>query len=163
MTGAEPILLDTTLRPNPPMKPRVLGIVLLIVAAINVVFALSFVLRGAWPIAPFLGLDVLLLGWAFRESQIAAKAFEHIVLTTSRLLVARWPARGTPTEIVLNPYWVRVDYREATEEGGITTAPLLLTSHGKSVQIGAFLGAARRAEAAATIKSALQKARSAQN
>jgi len=156
MMAENRLLLDATLRPNPPLSPRVLAGVLAIVAAVNVVFALSFVLRGAWPVAPFLGLDVALLAWAFRESRIAARAFERITLTVANLVVARHPARGAPSEIALNPYWVRVDF-EDTELPG---AKLLLRSHGRAVQVGGFLGAAERACFAQTLRGALQKARS---
>jgi uncharacterized membrane protein len=151
----EPVLLDATLRPNPPMSPRALKTVLIVVAAFNLVFALSFVLRGAWPIAPFLGLDVALLAWALRESRIAAKAFERITLTVSNLSVAQHPARGAPREIAFNPYWVRVDFHDS----GLPGAPLLLRSHGRAVQVGGFLGARERASFAQTLKSALSRAR----
>jgi uncharacterized membrane protein len=155
MGDSEPILLDATLRPNPPMSPKALGLVLAIVAAINLVFALSFVLRGAWPIAPFLGLDVALLAWAFRESRVAALAFERITLTASRLMIALHPARGAPTDVALNPYWARVDY----EETGLPSARLTVSSHGQSVQIGRFLGEPDRAAFALRLKWALEKAR----
>ena len=137
------------------MSPRALALVLAVVAAINLAFALSFVLRGAWPIAPFMGLDVALLAWAFRESRIAARAFERITLTVANLVIARHPARGAPSRIALNPYWARVDY----EDTGLPGAKLSLRSHGTSVQIGAFLGAAERAAFAQTLRGALRKAR----
>ena len=69
---AEPVLLDETLRPSPPMNPRALLVILAVTASFNIAFALSFILRGAWPIAPFMGLDVALLAWAFRASSLAA-------------------------------------------------------------------------------------------
>ncbi len=75
------VLLDQVLRPSPPLAPPVLRAILGAVAVINLVFALSFVLRGAWPIAPFLGLDVLLLAWAFRASTRAAKREERVTLS----------------------------------------------------------------------------------
>src|SRR5665213_1840246 len=74
MNNDEPLLLETVLRPSPPMSARALAIILAVVAAFNFAFAMSFVLRGAWPIAPFMGLDVLLLALAFRESRIKARA-----------------------------------------------------------------------------------------
>ncbi len=154
---AEPVLLDATLRPNPPMSPKALGVVLGIVVAINLVFAAYFLSRGAWPVAPFLGLDVGLLAWAFRESRIAAGAFERITLTVSNLRIFRQPARGAPTSEALNPYWVRVDYRDT----GLPGSALTLRSHGKSVQVGGFLGAPQRASFAGQLREALQKARSA--
>jgi uncharacterized membrane protein len=157
MMDGEPILLDATLRPNPPMSPKALGVVLAIVAGINLIFALSFVLRGAWPIAPFMGLDVALLAWAFRESRIAATAFERITLTASRLLIALHPARGTPKDVALNPYWVQVDY----ETTGLPGAKLVVRSHGQAVRIGRFLGEPQRAAFAFRLKSAIQRAKEA--
>ncbi|HEY1631085.1 MAG TPA: DUF2244 domain-containing protein [Rhizomicrobium sp.] len=153
--GRQAVLLDATLRPNPPMSSRALGVVLAIVAGMNFVFALSFVLKGAWPIAPFMGLDVALLAWAFRESRLRAKAFERIRLTMSELLIALHPARGAPRDVTLNPYWTRVDY----ETTGLPGARLTVTSHGRSVQIGRFLGEPQRAVFALRLKSALQRAK----
>ena len=58
------------------------------------VFALNFLLRGAWPIAPFMGADVALLGWALTASRKAARRYEHVTLTPSRLAIARHPVAG---------------------------------------------------------------------
>ena len=154
-TDQQPVLLDATLRPNPPMSRQALGVILAIVAGMNLVFALSFVIRGAWPIAPFMGLDVALLAWAFRESRIRATAFERIRLTMSELLIALHPARGAPQDVTLNPYWTRVDY----ETTGLPGAKLTVTSHGQSVRIGRFLGEPERAAFAFRLKSALQRAK----
>src|SRR3569623_416372 len=90
---AEPVFLDEVLRPTPPMNPRAHGVVLVIVAAINITFAVGVMLRGAWPIAPFMGADVAMLAWAFRSSRVAARAFEHVRVTASELFVSRHPAR----------------------------------------------------------------------
>ena len=149
-----PILLDTVLRPNPPMHPRTLAAILIVVTAINLAFAISFALRGAWPIAPFMGADVALLCWAFRTSLIAARQYEHLRLTPAQLLVARYPARGRPSHIALNPYWVQVDVEDAPSRGG-----LFLRSHGDRVQIGSFLAPAARISFASMLKAALKAAR----
>src|SRR3569623_3100942 len=111
----DPILLDETLRPSPPMEARTLLIILAVVAAFNIAFALSFVLRGAWPIAPFMGLDVALLAWAFRASTLAARRFEHVTLTPGLLSVEKHPAKGAVSKSTFNPYWVRVDLQRPTE------------------------------------------------
>jgi uncharacterized membrane protein len=156
MTRDEPLLLETVLRPSPPMSAHALGIILAMVAAINFAFALSFVLRGAWPIAPFMGLDVLLLAWAFRESRIKARAHERVTLSTSLLRVEQHPARGTAREVAFNPYWVRVDLQPWTEYSN----RLFLRSHGRSIQLGAFLAPTTRESFAQTLKSALSAAKS---
>jgi uncharacterized membrane protein len=138
------VLFDTVLRPAPPLSARALLIILAAVAAINVLFASYFILRGAWPVMPFMGLDVALLGWAFRASRKAAKREEHVVLTASRLSVLRRPSMQ---ETVLNPYWVRVD------------DALTLWSHGKGVPIGAFLPLPEREPVARRLRAAVRIAR----
>ena len=153
----EPILLDATLRPSPPMDARALRAILIVVALFNLAFALSFVLRGAWPIAPFMGLDVALLAWAFRASRIAARRFEQVTLTPSLLSIEQHPAKGAVSTSQFNPYWVRVDLQQLTEHSN----RLLLHSHGKSVQVGSFLSPGVREGFANALKSALSAAKSA--
>ncbi len=157
MNNDEPLLLETVLRPSPPMSARALAIILAVVAAFNFAFAMSFVLRGAWPIAPFMGLDVLLLALAFRESRIKARAHERVTLSQSELRVEQHPARGAAREVAFNPYWVRVDLQPWTEYSN----RLFLRSHGRSVQLGTFLAPAPRESFAQALKSALSTAKSA--
>lgn len=151
----EPVFLDEILRPNPPMSPHALGIVLAIVAAMNIGFAIGFMLRGAWPIAPFMGADVALLAWAFRSSRIAARAFEHVRVTASELFVSRHPARGDPEDVLLNPYWVSVHLEQPED----MPRKMTLRSHGKSVPVGSFLGPRERLSFAQALKAALESAR----
>lgn len=144
------ILFERVLRPNPPLAPKTLALILAVVAALNLAVALAFVLKGAWPIAPFLGGDVALLAWAFRTSLAASRREERLTLTPSTLRIVRRPGAG---EVVLNPYWVRV------EMGEPPAGRLTLWSHGKSERIAAFLGAADRASLAQALRDALGKAK----
>ena len=149
------ILLDHVLRPSPPMAPRTLRKILYVVIAINLAFALFFVAHGAWPIMPFLGLDVALLAWAFRASSEAAKREERVTLTPAQLSITRKPPRGPSNEVRLNPYWVRVQMDDPPEHG----SQLWLWSHGKGLKIGTFLAPTERAVFAGVLKSALRRAR----
>jgi len=154
--AAQPaILLDEVLRPNPPMTPRALAFVLMAVAAMNLAFATYFVLRGAWPVTPFMGADVALLAWAFRASRIAARRHERVTLTPSSLHVLRQPAKGNATEVSLNPYWVRVHMDDPPEPW----SQLTLRSHGNAYRIGAFLPPPERFSFAQILKDALARAR----
>lgn len=152
---AEPVFFDAVLRPNPPLGPRALLLILIAVGAINFSFGIAFMLRGAWPIAPFLGADVALLAWAFRASRRAASRHEHVTLTPSELRVARHPVRGKPTEIALNPYWVRVSLEDDVQPA----RKLMLSSHGQSIQLGAFLAPEDRASLSEALKAALRAAK----
>ncbi len=149
------IVLDAVLRPAPPLPPRALAIILGIVTAMNAAFALYFILQGAWPVMPFMGLDVALLAWAFRAVSREARREEHIVLTPSLLSIARRPPQGPVDETILNPYWVRV----AMDDPPDHASQLTLWSHGKGVRIGTFLPPAERASFAAKLKAALWKAK----
>ena len=152
---SDTVLLDAVLRPAPPLPPRVLGTILSIVATTNMLFALYFIARGAWPVMPFMGLDVALLAWAFRAVSREARREEHIVLTPSLLRIERRPPSGPATETLLNPYWVRV----AMDDPPRHASQLTLWSHGKGVRIGQFLPPPERADFAGRLKAALWKAK----
>jgi len=149
------ILLDQVLRPSPPMAPHTLRNILFVVIAINLAFALFFLLHGAWPIMPFLGLDVALLAWAFRASSEAAKREEHVTLTPAQLSIVRKPPRGPSSEVRFNPYWVRVQMDDPPEHW----SQLWLWSHGKGLKIGTFLAPSERSAFADVLKAALRRAR----
>jgi uncharacterized membrane protein len=149
---AEPkVLLVELLKPSPALSPNVLLGILCVVAAINLAFMVGFALRGAWPVAPFMGADVALLAWAFRQSWIAARREERITLTRSALRISRKPAPvGTP-DTVLNPYWVRVEMNDPRRPEN----QLTLWSHGRGVRVGAVLPPAERFNLATRLKAAL--------
>ena len=149
------VLFAERLRPSPPLPPKVLLIILGVVAAINLVFVISFVLQGAWPIAPFMGADVALLAWAFRQSTIAAKREEHVTLTRDALRVSRVPHKTEAPDVSLNPYWVRVEMGDPEQPG----SQLTLWSHGKGVRVGAFLAPFERAAFATRLRAALFRAK----
>ena len=152
---SETVLLDQVLRPSPPLSARVLFWILFAVGFVNFAFALSFVLQGAWPIAPFMGLDVVLLAWAFRASTSATKREERVTLTPSQLSVARAFPKKPLREWTFNPYWVRVEMDDPPEHA----SQLTLWSHGKFLRIGQFLAPDERARFYRTLKTALHNAR----
>jgi uncharacterized membrane protein len=151
----EAVLLDTVLKPAPPMPPRALAVSLGIVAIMNFALAAYFVSQGAWPVMPFMGLDVALLAWAFRAVSREAKREERIVLTPSLLRIEARPPKGPAREWLLNPYWVRVAMDDPPEHA----SQLTLWSHGKGILIGKFLPPAERASLAERLKAALSAAK----
>jgi uncharacterized membrane protein len=153
--GNDTVLLDATLRPSAPASRFALRLVLAIVAAVNLAFGLVFALHGAWLVTPFMGADVALLAWAFRASVRASRRHEHVTVTPSRLVVERHPPRGEPSEIALNPYWVRVDMADPPDHW----SQLVLRSHGRALRIGAFLAPEERFSFALALKAALRRAR----
>lgn len=155
VTRDDPIYFKAVLRPNPPLPPVACLCLLAAVAAVNIAIALLFVLRGAWPVTPFMGADVALLAWAFFSSSKAAKTREELELSRSELRVDFYPARGEPRHVGLNPYWVKVELNEPLWGRRAIT----LASHGNRLQIGSFLSPVDRASFAKALAGALGMAR----
>ncbi len=154
MSG-ETVFFEATLRPNPPLSAAALKAVIGVVAMFNLAFGLYFVWRGAWPVTPFMGADVLLLAWALRVTSRAAKFWERLKLTASEFSVERHPPNGKTTAMALNPYWLKVDL----EEPAGRRSRLTLRSHGRAIEVGAFLGPYERLSLADALRSALLRAR----
>jgi len=154
---SERVFLNAVLRPNDPLEPRALALVIGFVAVVSFCAGILFALRGAWPVTPFFGADVLLLAWAMRASVRASKRREHLILTGDKFVIERISARGQTRREEINPYWLRVDHDDPELMG----AELALVSSGRRWIVGSFLGAEERANLAETLRRALREARNA--
>ena len=74
-------LFDAVLYPHRSLSPRGVRNVILGFAAALALVALYFTLLGAWVVLPFLGLELLLIWWAFRTNARDGRAFERVRLT----------------------------------------------------------------------------------
>ena len=156
IAGDGQLYFDAVLWPNPPMSLQIRCCIVAAAATVNAIFATLFVLRGAWPVTPFMGTDVLLLAWALYSSSKAAKRREEVRLTGSALRVDYYPAWGEPTHIELNPYWVQVHLDEPLQSSSAIT---LTTSQGRLLRIGSFLSPRERLSFARALRFALERAR----
>ena len=148
------VFFDAVLTPHRSLGPRGFLILMSVLAAISFASGVLFVSIGAWPVFGFFGLDVALVYFAFRVSYRQARAFETITLTEAALLIRRVSDRGVEQRIRLEPYWLKVEMEEDEERGG---APLILSSHGRRLSIGAFLSPRERAALAQALRSALER------
>lgn len=153
---AETPIFKTRLRPHRSLTRAQCRMVLLVVAAASTAASLPFVVIGAWPVAGFFGLDVLLLSIAFSASFRSARAYEDVTVTTLELLLEKVNAKGRHAEWRFNPSWVRLERHEHEEFG---TQRLDLVSRGRSVELAAFLGPDAKADFARRLTLALAQAR----
>ena len=123
---------------------------------IGTVSSLPFILMGAWPVAGFFGLDILLIFVAFKANYRAARAYEDVVVTPLELLLAKVSAKGLRREWRFHPAWVRIDKVEHFEFG---LQRLALRSRGRSVEVAAFLGPDAKADFASRLTRALSDAK----
>ena len=152
----EPARFDAVLYPNRSLPPAGFMVLMLAVVSVSVAIGAGFALIGAWPVTGFLGLDVLLLYLAFRWNYREGRRTETIRLDREGLLVRRMEPGGQIRAWRFEPYWVRVSM-EGPEGPG---RRLVLSSHGQSLVIGAFLTPAERVEVAEALRAALREHRS---
>jgi uncharacterized membrane protein len=148
-----PVLYDAELAPHCSLPPRGFAVVMLLLAGVSGAVGVAFVLRGAWPVTPFFGLDVLLVYWAFRINYRHARLREELRLTEDSLTVERISVRGERRRWQFQPFWLRVTLEEKDEH----TNRLVLASHGRSLVVGSFLGPAERRGVASALSDALRR------
>ena len=152
----QPALFSARLTPHRSLNRTGFLVLMGFLSIVSFATGIAFLLMGAWPVFGFLGLDVLVIYWAFRVNFRRATATEDITVTPSELRVRRVSHRGHVAEWVLNPLWVQLDQKVHAEFG---IERLYLVSRGRRVSIGNFLGAEEKASFAKALLAALQTAK----
>jgi uncharacterized membrane protein len=151
-----PKLFSARLTPHRSLNRTGFLVLMGFLSAVSFATGIAFLLMGAWPVLGFLGLDVLVIYWAFRVNFRRAAATEDITVTPLELRVRRVSHRGHVVEWVLNPLWVQLDQKIHAEFG---VERLYLVSRGRRISIGNFLGADEKASFAKALMAALQAAK----
>lgn len=120
----------------------------------NGIGAIYFSLLGAWPVAGFMGLDVLAFLVAFRLSYAQARAFERISIDGQTITVEQHTMKGAATRQTLPSYWAHVVF-----VGDETGGEIVVRSHGKSIPVGRHLPGPERQIFAERLTQALREAR----
>ncbi len=142
---------DVTSYPHRSLGVEGFRALLLVVIGLNLIVSTVFVLAGAWPVAGFLGLDVLAVYVAFRQSYAQARACERITIAGAHVVVERVDARGGRQEWRFPSYWASIGF-----EGDETRGTVTLRSHGTSVEVGTYLSHFERMDFANVLREALR-------
>ena len=153
---AEPPLFSAIITPHRSLSRTGFLVVMALIGGVSFIGGVLFFMLGAWPVVGFLGLDVLLVYWAFRANYRAAAAFEEVTVTPSELRLRKVSHRGEVKEWTLNPLWTRLD-RETHEDYGLLR--LFLVSRGMRLAVAGFLAPEERESFAAALSAALGEAR----
>jgi uncharacterized membrane protein len=153
---AEPAIFSVVITPHRSLSSTGFLIFMLCIGGLSFASGVVFFLLGAWPVCGFLGLDVLLVYWAFRANFRAARAYEEVKVTAAELTVRKVNQRGGVREWTLNPVWVQLD-RIVHEEFGIER--LFLVSHGRRLSIASFLNPDEKKSFATALSAALGEAK----
>lgn len=127
------------------------------VGAVNLVGAVLFTAMGAWPVVPFLGLDVLVIFLAFRANYRHARAFEEVVVTPTAIRVRKVSWHGRAREWLFNPAWTRLTRKVDEEDGQVLS--LTLDEGRRKLDIATLLPPVERAEFGQALAAALAEAK----
>lgn len=151
--GTLPVF-EAILYPHRSMGRRGYTILIAGTAIIMGLYGLTFLVIGAWPIFGFIGAEWLLFWYLFSRHLRGDRRAERLRLYADRLVVERVDAKGKFSAVSLQPYWLRVIL-----EGSEADGSLYLGSHGKAIEIGAFLSAPERTSFAKELKEVLARHR----
>lgn len=143
------------LTPHRSLSRKGFLLIMWVIAGINLLGGTVFWLLGAWPVVGFMGLDVLLIWWAFRANFAAARRAERIEVTDQELILQRLLPGRPPLESRFVRGWVRVELEEDRERELI--GRLYLNARHKRTEIGSFLSPAERKTLAGALKQALAR------
>ena len=118
------------------------------IAFSSLVIAVVFAFLGAWLILPFAGLELLVLGWAFRCMERLACDYERLTIAGDLLLVELAEV-GRVRRLQFNRWWAQV----VCEPDG---RRLALRSHGRQVEFGRHLTSEQRRLVAVVLKNRLR-------
>jgi uncharacterized membrane protein len=93
-------------------------------------------LLGYWPVLPFAGLEMAVLGWALKTSLARRHHHELITISESEVrITSRGPA--AEREVVFPRHWAQVKLRRPVSR--LHPSRLTIESHGRRCEVGGFL------------------------
>lgn len=146
---------SAVLRPHRSLSQCGFFIVMALISTISFVAGMFFFLIGAWPVVGFFGLDVLLIYGAFKWNYHAAKQHEIVEIIDKELVITRISAWGKAQNWQFSRFWLRIDHAVDKTEP-YDNPPLMITSHGHSLEIAKFLPPTEKTEFAVALRQALQ-------
>lgn len=148
-----PVLYSVVLRPYRSAGKTTLRWVVGGTALVWATVGLLFAGFGAWPVMPFLGLEVFILFAAFALNNTSGKTEEAINLTATALTVRRVDHWGKQTVSRLPLNWLQVNL----EHPATPHCRLELRWHGHSIFVGGFLRPAEKLDLAHALRRQLDR------
>lgn len=143
------------LTPYRSLGPRGFFILMALISLISFSAGVFFFTIGAWPVIGFFGLDVLLIYGAFKLNYRAGRLCEIIEINGEELKITQINPKGHAKNWNFNRYWVRVEHAVDPDEE-YQNYPLILTSHGRRLEIASFLSRDEKIELSGVLRTALK-------
>lgn len=154
--ATEAPVFEALLTPHRSLSRNGFIVLMCIVTAMTVAHGAVFALSGAWPVAAFFGLDLLLIAGAFGLNYRAGRAREIVSVTRTELSICKVAPSGRSRDYIFNPFWARFRVSRH-DEIGITR--MNVSGEGRSTDIGSFLNPEDRESFATAFSGALASVR----
>lgn len=147
-------VFETLIVPHRSLTRTGVMVVIGALLVLSTVIGLRFWLLGAWPVLAFSLLEAPLVGLLLMINHRRARASELIMLTPHAITIIRTDSAGRRKRISMPSAWLRVDL-----ESGQGLSRLMLSSHGRGCEIGAFLHEPDRTSLFEALRDALYHVR----
>ena len=104
---------------------------------------------GFWPVLPFSGLEMALLGWALKSS-LARRHYSQTITVTETDVSVESRSRATHVQVVFPRHWAQVKLRRPVSR--LHPSRLTIESHGRRCELGEFLTEEERCGLAARLQ-----------
>lgn len=132
----EPAPIRVEIAPNCSLSPSGGLLVFASLCFASLIVAVPLAIQGYWPILPFAGAELSLLGWALWSS--LQRRHHGQTITVSEASVCIESRHGARTAQVVFPrHWARVKLRRPFSR--LHPSRLTIESHGRQCEVGSFL------------------------
>ena len=136
------------LTPHVSLSPRGARVFFAAVSVPTIGIAGAATVLGFWPILPFAGAEMLLLGWALYSNMQRRHVHESIDVSETQVVVEY--SRGETKRFVFPRHWAQVKIRRP--KSPLQRGQLVIESHGRSIEVGQFLPEEERQRLAAELR-----------
>jgi uncharacterized membrane protein len=128
--------LQIEIRPNCALSVRGARLFFLIVCAPPLVICTFLTVHGFWPVLPFAGAELGVLGWALSVS-LERRFYCQRVTVTERDVCVDSEERDARARVVFPRHWAQVKLRRPAAR--LHPSRLTIESHGHQCELGSFL------------------------
>ena len=144
--------LNLTVLPYRSLSKKGFKYLMIWVTSIFLGIGIFFWKIGAWPVFGFLGLDVLMLYYAFKINYKSGEIFENLRLLDKKFEITRCFPSGKQQTWDLEPYWLKAEIT-----GERNNKNLIIKSKEKIVLVGSFLNINDKKKLLKKIEEAIEK------
>ncbi|MHB1585528.1 MAG: DUF2244 domain-containing protein [Acidiferrobacteraceae bacterium] len=141
------------IRPNRSLSRGLLVPLMAIYVVMEIGIGVVFLLRGAWLVLPFGGLEIAAIGTILYLLSRHARDYELVVVDERHLKVLKRLGKRR-SRYEFQRYWTKVSLR--TDASGWYPSRLLVGSHGRFVEVGKWMGEDQRRVFARDLKRIIQ-------